>query len=647
MAIYKNLETLRKLSNASLTSIIDVTNLNFKSLSDANLEFLNNIKYDETNNIISLVKGTFTFIDVSNLFRLVSDGVPMFTIDSQGRAEGQQFLVKVAEAKRYRHTDFPDWPDIGIPGEIIYTGIQNQRPEFGEDFIGYLHGRGWVSLTKGGGGTSGFIKLEELYGSPPTPPTPGNGFGILWIGPPGYETAYNPTTQTVYYTDENNQTYDILSDFVWEKQGINAKFKLSGKVIIGDNVTLGQFQFVDGNQQVGYVLTSDANGSATWQPATGGGGPANSAYVEITNFTAEVTKTITHSLSTDSVHVQLIDLTLNELIDAYISNYQTNSVDVTLSSTKSNIKVIVLAAGGTIGSGTGGHILQDEGVSLPQRAKLDFVGAAVTVTDDAINNKTIVTIPSGGIYTKSSPTTITVGGLPAGSPILGMSIEDILEDILVPYISPAFTSFVISGQATTVEVGSTVSGVKLFTWGISTPANVQSNTVAIKDLTTVTDLITGSANDGSESLNIGSFTNNVPASHSWQARATNTQLSVFNSSIFTVNWRYQIFYGPTAVTPTNSANTRSLPSSRFTDAGNVFILNTGSIEKIFAVAMPATMSLVSVIDLDALNANITANYIMTTFTVNDAGANPVAYKIYIMTNAVPYPSNHRHQITVS
>lgn len=46
-------------------------------------------------------------------------------------------------------------------------------------------------------------------------------------------------------------------------------------------------------------------------------------------------------------------------------------------------------------SGTGGgHIIQDEGVSLTQRAILNFTGAGVTATDSG--GKTVVTIPGGG-----------------------------------------------------------------------------------------------------------------------------------------------------------------------------------------------------------------------------------------------------------
>lgn len=46
--------------------------------------------------------------------------------------------------------------------------------------------------------------------------------------------------------------------------------------------------------------------------------------------------------------------------------------------------------------GSAGHVIQDEGVAVPARANLNFVGAGVTVTDDATNNQTDVTIAGGG-----------------------------------------------------------------------------------------------------------------------------------------------------------------------------------------------------------------------------------------------------------
>jgi hypothetical protein len=42
------------------------------------------------------------------------------------------------------------------------------------------------------------------------------------------------------------------------------------------------------------------------------------------------------------------------------------------------------------------HLIQDEGGNLAARANLNFVGAGVTATDDAVNDQTDVTIPGGG-----------------------------------------------------------------------------------------------------------------------------------------------------------------------------------------------------------------------------------------------------------
>ena len=341
MAIYQKLEDIRQLTNSSLTSIIDVSNLNFTDLSSAALEFLGNIKYDEVANSFEVNRGTFNFVEITDTLSLNLDGVPTFTIDSLGRAEGQELLVQVAETKRLRMRDFNDWPDVGVPGEIIYTGIQNQKPQFGEDFIGYLQTRGWVSLTDGSG--SGFITLTELSGSPPIPPNPNTNQGIIWIGPPGYETEYEPTTQTVYYTDENGDIFDLVTDPIWTRVGSDGKFKLPGKVIIGDPVETRALQYVDGNQQPGYVLTSDADGNASWQPPSvaSGGFCSN---VQVQPFTAGVPQTIVHNLNTLDVIIQLIDFGSNQEIDAFIDDYQLNSIRITTTISIASAKIIVLAA---------------------------------------------------------------------------------------------------------------------------------------------------------------------------------------------------------------------------------------------------------------------------------------------------------------
>lgn len=54
-----------------------------------------------------------------------------------------------------------------------------------------------------------------------------------------------------------------------------------------------------------------------------------------------------------------------------------------------------------------GHAVLDEGSLLPQRSKLDFVGTGVSAIDDPTNDKTIVTIASGGNLAYGKPYTFS------------------------------------------------------------------------------------------------------------------------------------------------------------------------------------------------------------------------------------------------
>ena len=83
---------------------------------------------------------------------------------------------------------------------------------------------------------------------------------------------------------------------------------------IGGTGTTGDFKYIDGNQQNGYVLTSDADGLASWQPSsgtTGGDGLTIDPYNDVgsattitwdvsgtsTNYEATLTGTTTLNMS--------------------------------------------------------------------------------------------------------------------------------------------------------------------------------------------------------------------------------------------------------------------------------------------------------------------------------------------------------------
>lgn len=119
-----------------------------------------------------------------------------------------------------------------------------------------------------------------------------------------------------------------------------------------------------------------------------------------------------------------------------------------------------------------------------------------------------------------------------------------------------------------------------------------------------------------------------------------------NSSSVAVDFINIIFYGSSASKPTTSSDIRNLDNRVFADrTSNPLTLDTGTANKIFTVAMPSSLSLTSVIDLTALNADITSNYILSTFNVNDAGNTSTSYHVYTLTNATPYGVTHQHRVT--
>jgi hypothetical protein len=117
------------------------------------------------------------------------------------------------------------------------------------------------------------------------------------------------------------------------------------------------------------------------------------------------------------------------------------------------------------------------------------------------------------------------------------------------------------------------------------------------------------------------------------------------SSTSTITFKNLIFYGPSSSAPTNSNQVRSLPSRIFIDGENPFILNTGTTNTKFTVAIPTTLSITQVLDLDSSSANLTTVYVNNPFTVNDFAGTAVNYKVYTLSTSIPYTPNHRHQVS--
>jgi hypothetical protein len=109
-----------------------------------------------------------------------------------------------------------------------------------------------------------------------------------------------------------------------------------------------------------------------------------------------------------------------------------------------------------IGGTGGGHTIEDEGTPLTQRTNLNFVGANVTVTDDAGNDATVVTISGGGsgtVNTIVAGNNIDVDATDPANPIVSvetLTLADI-SDVTASVIEINYVDGVTSAIQTQIN----------------------------------------------------------------------------------------------------------------------------------------------------------------------------------------------------
>jgi hypothetical protein len=238
---------------------------------------------------------------------------------------------------------------------------------------------------------------------------------------------------------------------------------------------------------------------------------------------------------------------------------------------------------------------------------------------------------SAGAYAGASPATENVGGLTAGYVLTGKTYEQLFEKILVTYQSPAFSSFSISGQSTTVEVGTTISGFKTFTWGTTNSSNVSPNTLVVRDFTGASDLGTSLANDGSESLSVGSVQKLTATSNTWRITGTNTELGTFQRD-FAVSWQWMRYYGESASAgPLDEANTKALRVGGLASSfAGTYVFNAGGYKYL---AYPVSLGTATSFKDQSTNLDVPFQTVYTVSVTNSLGVT-VNYNVHRTTNVL-------------
>jgi hypothetical protein len=166
----------------------------------------------------------------------------------------------------------------------------------------------------------------------------------------GYNNSINTNTLTsnrVILFPDNSGTVALLSDIQTFTGGTVTGATNFTNGLSATTISATTYLNLPINTDVFVTGGTYSAGTITFTNTTGGTFNvtdvlSGSIYTDTDNYTSGITKTISHNLNTTNILVQIIDTNTNELIYGSVDNYQTNSVDVTLNQTLSNIKVVIV-----------------------------------------------------------------------------------------------------------------------------------------------------------------------------------------------------------------------------------------------------------------------------------------------------------------
>ena len=277
------------------------------------------------------------------------------------------------------------------------------------------------------------------------------------------------------------------------------------------------------NAGVSKVLTSDASGVATWETVGGGSITGGANGLSTSGVNVVLGGALTGDTTISGAHI----LALSSL-----TAFNATATDIGLTGAVGVIGAIDAESTLDILGATSLHSTLDVTGATSLSAVATYLSDLSPFTARQIPDAEWVTgcTTGGGLYSNNSPATCTVGGITAGATLTGQTLEYLLQEMLAPYIEPAFSAFAVN-ITSPVEVGTVVDGTKSFTWATSTCDNVATNSIGILNVTSGTTLGTGLANDYAENLSIGTLTNAAPQTWTFRITGCSTQSSSFNKNV--------------------------------------------------------------------------------------------------------------------
>jgi len=166
---------------------------------------------------------------------------------------------------------------------------------------------------------------------------------------------------------------------------------------------------------------------------------------------------------------------------------------------------------------------------------------------------TVGAITGAQIWSDARTTVTTIGGLNAGTNLVGKSAVEVLELMVYPYQSPAWTSFDTGlglasyGTPPTLAIGQTLNtaGTYPLSWAASNSANFTANSLTFSS--SVSGNITGNFSYGDSPKSVVHSLNRylVPTANTFTLAGTDARATRIATST-RVDWRHRIYWGATS-----------------------------------------------------------------------------------------------------
>ena len=198
MSVQVKLTAVKKLSNSSTTSVVELSNFNFGEITSAIKEFLSSINYNQGTSAVTVDINTVSadLVKVRQGLsvygtQLVNSVYPtVINLSPSGTVTAKNFIAEdVAEILRLRLRVFGELPTTGVPGEIVYIAAQGN---YVEGVYVWLTSTGWTLLSGGGSGAKCMqeVVMQATADAVSTNNTNASENGIFLVPAPLASTAF-------------------------------------------------------------------------------------------------------------------------------------------------------------------------------------------------------------------------------------------------------------------------------------------------------------------------------------------------------------------------------------------------------------------------------------------------------------------------